>query len=330
MKKFILLMMLCFGFVGNVYANTVINILTDRSDNHLKVLVAQYEKETGHTVNLTFIKKGLVEKSRSGNYDIVITKNSSELISASQKGLLKRLPSRVFVSVPEGFKDDDRKWFLMSYRIRVFHIRNTTTDWPRTYEDLEKPQYKGRICIRKLTHNYNLELFGTMLRDMGPQRFTAWFKGFKANLTRQPYGNDRNQVKGVFEGECDIAIANSYYRGLMESNPAQKSWADNTILYIPDQGPNDHGAIALFAGVGMMSNKDINSIFLSYLIRDDVQKGLSVNNFEYPQRSRNTSPSVHRYGETQGLNCTTLKIHPNIQNGLFEYRKRAYLIIKSN
>ena len=32
-----------------------------------------------------------------------------------------------------------------------------------------------------------------------------------ANLARRPQGNDRAQVKAIFEGVCDISIINNYY-----------------------------------------------------------------------------------------------------------------------
>jgi iron(III) transport system substrate-binding protein len=44
---------------------------------------------------------------------------------------------------------------------------------------------------------------------MGEEKFKEWFAAFKDNLARTPVGNDRNQVKAVYEGICDIAIANT-------------------------------------------------------------------------------------------------------------------------
>lgn len=308
-----------------------LNIITDRSDFHLKEIISNYERKTGTTVELTFIKEGILEKAKMGDYDIMISKNSSEIIAAKKEGLLLPLSEMIVDIVDTGYIDNiDNKWFLMSHRIRAFHVRNDVVDVPQTYKDLAKIKYKGRICIRKLTHSYNLELFGTMLYDMGDVEFTKWFRSFKENLARDPVGNDRNQVKGVYDGICDIAIANTYYRGLMKSNPEQKPWTDATKMYIPNQNQNDSGAISLFAGVGHLSHNPINKHFSLYLLSDNVQKGLSKNNFEYPVSPSNMSNTVKKYGESQGLNYNSIKLHENIQNDLFEYRKRAYIIVKNN
>ena len=44
-------------------------------------------------------------------------------------------------------------------------------------------------------------------------------------MARKPQGNDRAQAKAIYEGVCDIAIANNYYMGKMMTNdkkPEQK------------------------------------------------------------------------------------------------------------
>ena len=42
------------------------------------------------------------------------------------------------------------------------------------------------------------------------------------NLARKPQGNDRSQIIAVSNGEADIAVANSYYIGIMLSGSAGK------------------------------------------------------------------------------------------------------------
>lgn len=325
-----LIAILLFGFCLTATAAQEISVISDRSDFHLRTLATNFEKETGITVKLTFVNKGIIERSRSGNFDLMISKDSSEVIASKGLKLLKPLPPRVLDAVPDGFKDSENKqWLLMSYRIRAFHVAKTTKDVPLTYEDLAKPQYRGRICIRPLTDNYNLEMFGTLLSDMGDVQFEKWFAGFKSNLARNPIGNDRAQVEGVFNKVCDIAIANTYYRGIMLDDPDQRKWAEATTMYIPNQNNGTNGAVALYAGIGMLSNNVANEKFIFYLLRDDIQRDISIRNYEYPINQKNTSEASQKYGVEQGLDYRTIRVHPDIQNNLFELRKRAYLIIKS-
>ena len=42
-----------------------------------------------------------------------------------------------------------------------------------------------------------------------------WAKGLVDNFARRPKGGDRDQIKAVAVGECDIALVNTYYLGGM-------------------------------------------------------------------------------------------------------------------
>ena len=43
-----------------------------------------------------------------------------------------------------------------------------------------------------------------------------WAKGLVSNFARRPQGNDRAQVKAIYEGLCDIALINNYYFGKLK------------------------------------------------------------------------------------------------------------------
>src|SRR3546814_3816595 len=72
-----------------------------------------------------------------------------------------------------------------------------------------------------------------MIAHHGEAKAEAWLTGVKANLARKPKGGDRDQVKAVAEGECDIALGNSYYYGAMLKIPEQKPWAEAVNLVFP-------------------------------------------------------------------------------------------------
>ena len=76
-----------------------------------------------------------------------------------------------------------------------------------------------------------------------------WLKGVKANLARKSAGDDRMQVKGVYSGECDLAIGNTYYMGAMlknEKEPVQKEWANSVNMLFPNT--NDRGTHVNLSG----------------------------------------------------------------------------------
>ena len=63
---------------------------------------------------------------------------------------------------------------------------------------------------------------------------------FKENLARKPDGSDRSQAKAIYAGECDIALGNTYYVGLMltnEKEPEEKEWATSIKVIFPTSAP---------------------------------------------------------------------------------------------
>lgn len=321
-----------------------IKVVTDRSDFHLKQIAKDFERETGTKVSIFYTKKGLLQRAKADDYDVIISKNSSEIVAAKEAGMVKMLPQSMYHMLDVNVKDEDFTWFNMSYRIRAFYVKKGFDNPPLSYSDLANPAYKGKICTRKHTHNYNLELYGNLLDNYGEKEFKKWFAMFNSNLARKPVGNDRNQVKGIFEGECEIAIANTYYMGLMLNNPKQKAWTDSVDLIIPNQHNagflsgddfmkdykfRGDGAIGIFSGVALLneSRKETES-FLHFLISPAVQKGLSKYNYEYPIENENIGKDANGYGSFQGLTFKDIKMEENKQNKLFHLRKDVYRLIK--
>ena len=69
-----------------------------------------------------------------------------------------------------------------------------------------------------------------------------------SNLTQRPQGNDRAQVKGIYEGLCDIAIINNYYFGKLKysEDPVQREWAKSMRLTFPNQEEGDMGPTLIY------------------------------------------------------------------------------------
>ena len=93
----------------------------------------------------------------------------------------------------------------------------------------------GRICSRPGSHVYNRALIASMIHAGGVKAAQTWAQGVFDNLARRPQGNDRAQVKAVFEGVCDIAIINNYYFGKLKHSdkPNQRDWAAAVRLIFP-------------------------------------------------------------------------------------------------
>lgn len=91
-----------------------------------------------------------------------------------------------------------------------------------------------------------------MIAATGEAAAEEWARGVKANLARKPQGNDRAQVKAVYQGECDVALGNTYYMGKMATNekkPEQKDWAAAVNIVFPNQ--NDRGTHVNISGAAI-------------------------------------------------------------------------------
>jgi iron(III) transport system substrate-binding protein len=155
-----------------------------------------------------------------------------------------------------------------------------------TYEDLADPRWRGKICVRSGQHSYNVALIASMITHHGEEWTEQWLKDVKANLARKPAGDDRMQVKGVYSGECDIAIGNTYYMGAMLKNdkePEQNAWANSVNMLFPNT--DDRGTHVNISGAIVAKNaphKDNAVKLLEFLASDQGQKDYAEVNNEYP------------------------------------------------
>ncbi len=145
-----------------------------------------------------------------------------------------------------------------------------------TDQDLADPKWHGKICIRSGEHVYNVALIASMIAAHGEAWTEQWLKGVKANLARKPAGDDRLQVKGVYAGECDIAVGNTYYMGAMlqdEKEPEQKEWANSVMMLFPNT--NDRGTHVNISGAVVAKyapNEDNALRLLKFLASDEGEK----------------------------------------------------------
>ena len=152
-----------------------------------------------------------------------------------------------------------------------------------TYEDLTDPKWKGRICTRSGTNDYNIALLSAVIAHDGLDAAKTWAEGLKANLARKPDGGDRDQVKAIWAGECDISLGNTYYMGQMVNDDEQKAWADSVRIVFPTFAAG--GTHLNVSGVAMTKsapNKDAALKLMEWLSSDAAQKIYAETNHEFP------------------------------------------------
>ena len=127
----------------------------------------------------------------------------------------------------------------------------------------------------------------SVIAHHGAERAEEWAVGLVNNFARRPQGNDRAQVKAIYEGVCDVGIINNYYFGKLKfsEDKNQRVWAKAMNLTFPNQGATERGAHVNISGggVALHSKNKANAVALLEFLSDPASQQLYGEiNFEYP------------------------------------------------
>jgi len=274
-----------------------VNIYSHRQPELIQPLLDAFTAETGIAVNIAFVDKGMAERlvaeGDRSPADLVLTVDIARLIEVVQAGVTQPVDSAVLTAnIPAEFRDPGNQWFGLTTRARIVYASKDRVQpgAVTTYEDLADPKWKGKICMRSGTNDYNVALTAAVLAHHDAAFTSAWLEGVKANLARKPNGGDRDQVKAIWAGECDISIGNTYYYGQMINDPEQAEWANAVRLDFPVfEGAGTHMNISGIAMTKSAPNHDAALKLMEWLASDAAQKIYSETNYEFP-----VEPGVER------------------------------------
>ncbi|MDC0191928.1 Fe(3+) ABC transporter substrate-binding protein [Alphaproteobacteria bacterium] len=300
MKLLTLLLITIIGFT-NISIAKEVNVYSYRQPILIDPFFEEFTKTTGIKVNVLHAKKGLLERvvSEGANTpaDLVLTVDIARLSQFVQKDLLMEVNSVILnKNIPPHLRDSNNKWFALSKRARILAVSKdrVSNNSIKNIEDLADPRWRGKICTRPGSHDYNRSLLASIIAANGEEKAEEWASNLVLNLARKPEGNDRAQAKAVHEGVCDIAVMNTYYFGKMkfnEKNPEQKEWAKSINLIFTNQ--DNRGNHINVAGGGVVKyskNKDNAIALLEFLTQPEAQILYSKMNYEYPVNP-NVEPS---------------------------------------
>ena len=271
-----------------------LNIYSHRQPFLINPFLKVFTEKTGIKTNVVYSTKGLAQRLKAEGEnspaDIILTVDIGRLQVYADLKLLAEINSKKLnENIPPHLRSLDKTWVGLSKRSRIIVVSKSRVK-PSAIsriEDLANPTWKKKICSRPGSHVYNRALMSSMIAAHGIDEATEWAKGLVANLARRPQGNDRAQVKAIYEGQCDIAIINNYYYGKLKysDDPQQRDWAEELYLIFPNQGPGDRGAHINISGGGVAkySKNKIEALrLLEFLSEEESQKLYGTINFEYP------------------------------------------------
>ena len=318
--KFISFIFMIFIFAPHLNAKEI-NIYSHRQPFLINPFLELFTKDTGIKTNVVYSKKGLAQRLKAEGEnspaDIILTVDIGRLYIYDDLDLLSPVESKKLVkNIPPYLRSPENTWFGLSKRARIIVVDNSKIKEGEItrLEDLADPKWKGQICTRPGSHVYNRGIMASVLAEYGEEKAEEWAKSFVANFAKRPQGNDRAQVKAIYEGECSIAIINNYYYGKLKfsEDPEQRKWVENVRLIFPNQGDGDRGAHVNISGGGIAKysqNKKEALALLEFLTSEKAQKLYGEINFEYPVNPT-VSPSdeLQRWGEFREDNLPIIKI----------------------
>lgn len=310
---------------ANVALAAEVNIYTTREPGLIQPILDAFTASTGVTVNTVFLQDGVAERvlaeGESSPADILMTVDFGALIDLVDKGLTQPVESEVLnAAVPEALRDPEGNWFALSGRARVLYAAKDLDLTEFTYEQLDDEEWRGKLCIRSGHHPYNTALIAAYIAHHGEAAAEEWLAGVKANQARAAAGGDRDGARDIAAGICDIAVANSYYVGLMRSGaggPEQVEWGDAIKVILPTfEGGGTLVNISGAAVARHAPNQAEAVQLLEYLVSDEAQKLYAEANFEYPiTGTAEVHPIIAEFGELTPDDTSLVELLP--------YRTRA-------
>ena len=289
-------------------ADREVNVYSFRQEQLIRPLLDAFTKETGIDVHLVSGKddallERLKAEGENSPADVLMTVDAGRLYRALQAGVLQPIQSATLDAlVPTQYREPGGNWYGLSVRARPIMVAKdrVAPDAIKSYADLADPKWKGKICVRSSGSVYNQSMLDAMIERIGVEKTEAWAAGLVANFARPPTGGDRDQIKGLASGECDVAISNTYYLGQMaaSSDEADKAAAAATLVVWPDQdGAGVHVNIS-GAGVTKSARNKENAVkLLEFLASDAAQAIYAGDVYEYPLRNGIAlSPVVAAWG----------------------------------
>ena len=283
------LFLLALLFASPALANEV-NIYSHRQPELIQPLMDQFTAETGIDVNLAFVDKGMAERLKAEGdrspADLVLTVDIGRMVELVDADVLQPVDDPALTAnIPAEYRDPGNLWFGLTTRSRVVYasVERVKQGEITTYEDLANPKWKGRLCMRSGLADYNVALTAAYLLHHGADATKIWLEALKANLAHKPQGVDRDQVKSIWSGECDIALGNTYYIGQMLNDDAEKDFAAAVRIDFPVfEGGGSHMNISGIALTKAAPNKAAAVKLMEWLSSDEAQKIYAETNHEFP------------------------------------------------
>lgn len=274
-------------FSSSAFAAKSLTIYSVYPGDQLQAVFKPFTERTGIEINVINDKsknliKRIKEEGENTSADIHLDKDLAYHTLATNEGIYQPFNSKVVEgNVPANFIETNKNWFTIFYRSRVIMYNKNTVSPSElsTYEDLALPKWKGKLCIRTSKSSYSQSLAASVVAHNGEKKALEVFKGWVNNLSMEVTSSDRDMIRGIAAGKCDVGLVNSYYLvPFIEENP------DYAVRpFFANQGKSN--AHVNGVGVGIVKHsKNVKeaTMLLEYLSSKEVQAPVANAFNQYP------------------------------------------------
>lgn len=274
-------------------ATEEVNIYSSRNEALIKPLLDEFTESTGIQVNLltgngNALLQRLTSEGENSPADLFLTVDAGSLFRAKQADLFQPVTTDTLERIiPAHLRDQQHYWHGLSMRARpVFYsLERVNPEEITDYMSLADEKWAGRICVRSSDNIYNQSLVAALIEHHGQETVETWAGGLVNNFARKPVGGDRDQIHAVASGQCDIAIANTYYFGRMFKSDDQTD--QNTVKKVGIAWPaqDSYGTHVNVSGIGLTKhakNQDNAVKLMEFLAQKSSQQWYAEANSEYP------------------------------------------------
>lgn len=277
----------CGGAGGESAGSRQVTVYTGRHYG-IETVFDEFTAATGIEVRFTTgsdpeLRERLKAEGDNSPADLIITADAANIALSAEAGLLSPVSSPALEeAIPAELRAADGTWFALSRRLRVVMYSTERVDAPpTTYAELGDPAWRGRLCLRPSTHPYTQSLVAGLINHLGPDGAREVVDSWVANDPLY-INSDTDILKAIAAGDCDVALANSYYLArLLADDPAFP-----VALAWPDQsGTGAHLNLSAAAVTAAAANRDEAVALLEWLATTG-QKSFSDANNEFPADPR--------------------------------------------
>jgi iron(III) transport system substrate-binding protein len=275
-------LLLAAATAGSAMGQGKVVVYTSNDSNLNRFIFEAFKKETGVEVEQVEAGSGVILRRMASERERplgdIIWGVSRTLLRAN-KPLLAPYASKNKDAVPAHFRDPEDYWLGTNVHLLVI-LQNTkllpADQGPKTWVDLAKPEWKGKIAFTDPANSGSAYSNVTMLAQLWGGNDAAWEKVSGLIANTKVLNRSSLVFQGVGNGEFPLGMSLEYAGYQWSSNGAPVK-----VIYPAD------GTIAQMEGVAIIKggpNTENAKLFVDYVSRKDVREAILRFAFRRPAR----------------------------------------------